>query len=373
MMKNTIKILMSSALFFGLGSSPVLNAALNCDVSNQQSLDWDDAGRDWPDPTGANPNYNPTLAHTETVGGIDFDFVFSSDQPNADFLFSLGAIAGQLGTPNDQAGIVGPGDLDGDGAIDQGLSVAVSSQDTTGAPIDIDVILTATLSEPVSGFEFTVSDVDHSEAAQVRQDQVTVVGSYLGNPVIPVLSATSATPTFTIAGNTATAIVQANADANAGFPGAGDLPAIDGLLTATFDQLIDSFTVIYADADETTADGDLGGTRGISMMNDFAFCPAPDLSITKTDGVGNYTPGTPFSYDIVVTNNGSGSANGSTFNDALPTWATGVAFSCAAAGGAACPAGTITGAGDVIPTLPEGGSLTFTVTGTYSPDMADYP
>lgn len=375
--KKYASALIGLVTFFALIPVSSVQAALDCDVSNQLELDWDDAGRDWPDPTGTTTAYVPTLNHTENVGGIDFDFAFSSDQSNADFVWSLGIISGSLATPNDTNNVVGPGDLDNDGTPDQGLAVAVNPNvnGSTTSPLNMDVILTTTISEPVSGFEFTVSDVDYSPAAQVRQDEVTITGTYQGNTVLPTLTAVSLDPTFTISGNTATAIVLDNRDANSNFPGSGDLPAENGLLLVTFDQPIDSFTIVYADADETTADGDVGGTRGISIMNDFAFCPSPDLVITKSDDPNTeYTPGTPFTYTVVASNTGSGSANGTVVADDLPTWATNVTWTCSALGGAVCPSAS--GSGDInetIATFPNGGSVTYTITGIYSADMADYP
>ena len=375
--KKYASALIGMMTFFALVPVTSIQAALDCDVSNQLELDWDDAGRDWPDPTGTTTAYSPTLSHSENVGGIDFNFAISSDQSNADLIWSLGIISGSLATPNDTDNIVGPGDLDGDGAPDQGLAVAVNPNvnGSTTTPLDMDVILTTTISEPVSGFEFTISDVDYSLAAQVRQDQVTIVGTYQGATVTPTLTAVSTDPTFTISGNTATAIPLDNRDASSNFPTVGDLPAENGLLLVTFDQPIDSFTITYADADETTADGDLGGTRGISLLNDFAFCPAPDLAISKSDDPNTeYTPGTPFTYTINASNPGSGSANGTVVADDLPTWATNVTWTCSASGGAVCPAAS--GSGDInetIATFPAGGSVVYTVTGTYSADMADYP
>nr|MBX2848209.1 hypothetical protein [Acidiferrobacterales bacterium] len=196
--KNSIKIaLLTSQLICVAG----LSAALTCDASNQSSLDWTDAGRDWPDPTGTAGAYVPTLNHTENVDGIDFDFAFTSDQSQADLIWSLGQISGALATPNDQPNIVGPGDLDGDTVLNEGLSVAVNPQaDGTTTAIDLDVILTTNLSEPVSQFEFTISDVDYSTAAQIRQDQVTITGTFQGSPVTPTLTAVSADPTFTVSG-----------------------------------------------------------------------------------------------------------------------------------------------------------------------------
>lgn len=345
-------IAMLLAVTFGTAS---ISAALTCGNSNQSTFSWDDPGADWPDPG----NFNPVLTHTESVDGVDFNFAFSSDQSNADFLAALTAASATLGTPNDTAAGVGT-DTDGDGAIEPGLAIAVAPTN------DLDVILDVTLSSPLSQFEFTVSDVDESTATPGRLDQVTAIGFFQGVQVLPVAShlPTALNPTTTLAGNVATTFLGGGARTPANNPE-------DATVLFTFNQPIDSYQLIYADVLE--AGVDVGGLRGISMLTDFGFCSAPDLAITKTDNEANYTPGTPFSYDIVVTNNGVGSADGSAFNDVLPAWATGATLSCVAAGGAVCPAGTITGAGDVIPTLPDGGTVTFTVTGTYSPDMADYP
>lgn len=374
-----ISFVMGLCAVSALSLSPVVHAELTCAVENQSFLDWDDAGRDWPAPTGSNPTYNPALSHSENVDGVDFNFAFSSDQSNADFIWSLGRVAGGLATPDDVVAVVGPGDIDGDGANDSGLAVAINpttnGSTSTADALDMDVILTTTLSEPISGIEFTISDVDYSNQAQVRQDEVTIVGTYQGATVLPTLTAVSSDPTFTISGNTATAIVAANRDANSSFPNQGDLPAENGLLTVTFDQPIDSFTITYADADETTFDGDVGGTRGISMLNDFGFCPAPDLEITKSDDpTTTYTPGRDFVYNITATNNGSGSANGTVITDDVPTWGENVTWTCSAIGGAVCPSASGTGdINETIATFPDGGSITYIVSGTYSSDMNVYP
>ncbi len=94
-----------------------------------------------------------------------------------------------------------------------------------------------------------------------------------------------------------------------------------------------------------------------------------DLSILKTDGVASVNAGGATSYTLTLTNNGPSAANGAVLKD--PT-AAGLAKTgspgCAAADGAVCPAGAnlthalLEGAGVVIPTLPSGGSLIFTIT-----------
>ncbi|MGE3437347.1 MAG: CARDB domain-containing protein, partial [Blastocatellales bacterium] len=102
-----------------------------------------------------------------------------------------------------------------------------------------------------------------------------------------------------------------------------------------------------------------------------APAPVADLAITKTDGVTSVTSGNTTTYTIVVSNNGPSSANNAVFKDAAVAGLNVTGVTCGgASGGAACPAaGSVTvalmqGSGIVIPTLPSGGSVTFTVAAT---------
>ena len=116
-----------------------------------------------------------------------------------------------------------------------------------------------------------------------------------------------------------------------------------------------------------------------SISDDFIFtgpalygcASSADLSITKTNGVTQYVPGETLSYTIVASNAGPDSAANAVFADPAVGGLTVSSVTCgSAAGGAACPSVANTtvalmqGAGIVIPTLPAGGSLTFTVTAT---------
>ncbi len=94
-----------------------------------------------------------------------------------------------------------------------------------------------------------------------------------------------------------------------------------------------------------------------------------DLSITKTDGQTLYAPGQTNTYTIVVANAGPNAANGAVFTDPAVAGLTVGSVTCGSAtGGAVCPASptvaAMQGAGIAIPTLPSGGSVTFTVTAT---------
>jgi uncharacterized repeat protein (TIGR01451 family) len=118
-----------------------------------------------------------------------------------------------------------------------------------------------------------------------------------------------------------------------------------------------------------------------SNSNDGANCPnanitfGSDLSITKTDGKANYTPGGTNTYTIVVTNNGPFGAANAVFTDPAIANLTVTSVTCASpTGGATCPTAANTtvalmqGSGIVIPSLPysnsTASSVTFTVTGT---------
>jgi uncharacterized repeat protein (TIGR01451 family) len=99
--------------------------------------------------------------------------------------------------------------------------------------------------------------------------------------------------------------------------------------------------------------------------------PAPiaDLAITKTDGSGTYTPGSPITYTIVVSNAGPSNVVGASIADTVPASITGVTWTCTAAGSASC--GTASGSGNAIALTGDiaagaGNTLTLSVAGTVS-------
>ena len=99
--------------------------------------------------------------------------------------------------------------------------------------------------------------------------------------------------------------------------------------------------------------------------------PLADLAITKTDGVTSVSAGGTTSYTIVVSNSGPSAGNGAVFTDPAVANLNVTSVTCgSASGGAACPTvpnttvALMQGAGIVIPTLPAGGSVTFTVNAT---------
>ena len=114
------------------------------------------------------------------------------------------------------------------------------------------------------------------------------------------------------------------------------------------------FTQITGLSGGNTATGDLAS----------ANVPAPNLSITKTDGVTTVYRGGPVTYTIVVTNNGTYTVTGDV-TDTVPASVTGVTWNCVASAGSSCAAAS--GSGNAIntsATLEAGDIATYTVTGT---------
>ncbi|MGN6520930.1 MAG: DUF7507 domain-containing protein [Dokdonella sp.] len=91
-----------------------------------------------------------------------------------------------------------------------------------------------------------------------------------------------------------------------------------------------------------------------------------DVAIVKT-GPSTVASGAPISYTVVVSNAGPSAADGATYADAVPAAITGVTASCGSPnGGATCAAPTVAGnnVSGSVPTLPAGGSVTITISGT---------
>ncbi len=155
-----------------------------------------------------------------------------------------------------------------------------------------------------------------------------------------------------------TAIVTATGGGN-GVTNTGDAPpggASHGAVTGS--SGLDSLVAATADTP-----GQFAGYR----------CQA-NLGITKSNGIvlpATLLSGATTTYTLVISNAGLGAADGAVVKDPVVAGLSVTAVTCSAAtGSAACPlpAGVtvalLQGSGIVIPTLPSGGTVTFTVTAT---------
>src|SRR5207244_721490 len=115
-----------------------------------------------------------------------------------------------------------------------------------------------------------------------------------------------------------------------------------------------------------TAPGGFSDTNSAdnSSTDSDSLAPQGDLSITKTDGTSTAVPGGTDSYTIVVSNSGPSTAVGATVSDALGGVGSGESRTRTASSGVS--GNTTSGGGSIhdTVTLPSGGTITYTVTGT---------
>lgn len=149
---------------------------------------------------------------------------------------------------------------------------------------------------------------------------------------------------------------------------------------STSGNLVVPFVVTWDN--QKTPPGGVCSTNADPVPNTKSKCNAPLVpqtvavvvvpSITKSDGITVITPGVATTYTVTITNNtgvnfATGTGNAAVFTDPAVANLTVNSVACTTAtGGATCPAGptvaALQGAGLTIPSLPNGGSLTFTLT-----------
>ncbi|NBD96076.1 MAG: beta-propeller fold lactonase family protein [Gammaproteobacteria bacterium] len=218
--------------------------------------------------------------------------------------------------------------------------------------------------------------VDEAVPGQAFQFEVVVAN--IGPSDAPQVSVTDALPAYlTPQGWTCSAVAPAQCPAASG-AGALDLvvsiPA-DGSLTFLVEVVVDVDAPVGDATSSTeavllgteTSDPEAGNnvaTTIVAILESLA-----DLAVTKTVSPANALGGDVLTYDIVVTNNGPGSAPATTVVDLMPSELVDVGWSCVPGGGAVCPAASGSGDIDIVTDLPVGGSLTFEASGEVGADV----
>jgi uncharacterized repeat protein (TIGR01451 family) len=107
-----------------------------------------------------------------------------------------------------------------------------------------------------------------------------------------------------------------------------------------------------------------GGTTTTGDLST-ATVPAPDLSVTKSDGVTNTYQTATVAYSVVVKNNGTYTVTGAV-TDNIPAGLSSATWTCAAIAGSSCA--TASGSGNISTsaTLAAGGTVTYTINATVS-------
>lgn len=209
---------------------------------------------------------------------------------------------------------------------------------------------------PLNKLQYVAADVDYTTGGGGWQDQIISTANN-GSSVFPTAMTGGVRHTINVATGTATATTTTNcADT-------------DASCNVTMGYNLSNIT-------STTMQFRNGGLAAATQWvgwNDFEWClpPAPDLSITKTDGATFISPGSAVTYTIVVSSVGSVAVNNAVFTDPAVANLTVSSVTCGSVtGGASCPAVPSTtvalmqGSGIVIPSLPVSSSVTFTVIGT---------
>ncbi len=115
--------------------------------------------------------------------------------------------------------------------------------------------------------------------------------------------------------------------------------------------------------------GSTGGSTNYHELYGLVAASPDDLQVTMS-GPAMILQGTPVTYTLTVTNNGSypiGAADAPLVTDTLPASITGTTWTCVPSGGATC---TPSGAGNLNTsalTLPSNAAATYTITGTLDP------
>lgn len=179
--------------------------------------------------------------------------------------------------------------------------------------------VTTTINLPaiMRGAQFRLADVDY--ASGQFADRVTVVGSYQGSAVYPIL--TNGVSNYVI-GNSAYGDGASNSD------------SADGNVVVTFSSPIDTISIQYGNHSLAPTNP---GQQGVAI-HDFTFCrPITTISPVKSstvisdplNGTTNpkMIPGAVIEYCIAITNSGDTAATGVSASDPLPAKSTYVAGS----------------------------------------------
>ncbi|MCB1204664.1 MAG: choice-of-anchor D domain-containing protein, partial [Verrucomicrobiae bacterium] len=303
-------------------SSPALSGGVSFDIATANG-------------TATQPgDYAPRSLSAQTIaeGGNRYTFSVAvngdiSVEPDETFLVNVTNVTGATVGDGQGRGTISNDDASADLSITKtdgatsaipGASITYTITASNAGPDPATATVTDTLPASISGVSWTASG---SGGASGNTNGTGNLGESVNLPV-------GGSMTYTVTGTID--------------------PAATGTLTNT--------------ASISSAVSDPDGANNSDTDSD-TLTPQADLSITKTDGVANVTPGGTVTYTITATNAGPSNAPGASVVDTLPASLSGVTWNSAGTGGGS---GTASGSGNLSDTvsLPAGGSVTYTVSGT---------
>ena len=199
----------------------------------------------------------------------------------------------------------------------------------------------------------------------------------VGAPVVDTFPVELLTPSWTCAASAGSACADSG-------PTAGNINTtvdllVGGTATFTVTGTVDPTATgtLVNTATATTPIGTTDPVPGNNSQTDtttiIPLQTGVDVSIFKTDGLTNASPGDTITYTITVGNAGPEDAPFSTVTDTFPAYLTNVSWTCAAVAPSAC--GAANGVGDInevdVVDLTVGNPVTYTVTATIDPAITE--
>ena len=191
----------------------------------------------------------------------------------------------------------------------------------------------------------------------------TATGATVSDPLPATLAGAGFTWTCVAsAGSTCAASGSGNITDSVTIPAGGK---VTYTVTGTVPSTVEGTLTNTATITPPSGDNDPGCTPNCASTVTDPPHPTVDLAVTKTATPDPYVAGQPLTYTVTVTNAGPSEAIGASVSDPLPAALQGAGFTwtCAPSAGASC---ATTGSGNISDTvtIPVGGQLVYTVTGT---------
>ncbi len=249
-------------------------------------------------------------------------------------------------------------------------NAVTTAEGVTNANVNANLVLVNTSVTANKSFNPTTVAVGGTStmSVQIRNNNAGAINltgvGFTDNLPAGMVVANPPAPTFTGAGCGGAAITAVNNSATVTLSGANVNANSICTLAVTVRANVSGNLI------NTIPPGAVASTQGVTNplqgTATLAATGVVNLNVIKTDGVATVVPGGTTTYTISVSNSGPNSVAGLIVNDTPPAGVTFGAWTCVPAGGAFCGSGS----GPISDTvsIPNGGSITYTVPATIAPN-----